>query len=387
MFSDLAKPLYIDLLYNLYEEDIKKIQLFKCADRSFVAALLKATKPFQALPDDILFEEADVLNEIVFVKEGSIRIATYDGQKAVLAGCVQAGNYFGDAEFYKNVSSIAQYSAIEHSELLSISHSDMSKALTENSIINTEFTRLCKKRYNSLMHVLRSKTKIDVPVVDTEKSHRRRGNNTFYKKGELLKTRAILWVDGELSDHLTSLNNLDADVNSKKKQLTVRIMDYQDQTVILKDIEPAQFEGYGVIYPSNYYKLLWDAFIGFVIVYCALIIPVEIAFNADAFEATQFVSLAIHGIFIIDMVLSFLTGYEHPKYDNAIVVNKEMIAWNYMGGWFAIDVLSSIPFDLIVTEIVGGNNSNFATLLKLARALRLIRLGRLLKISMYQEKL
>lgn len=52
-------------------------------------------------------------------------------------------------------------------------------------------------------------------------------------------------------------------------------------------------------------------------------------------------------MFFIDCILSFFTTYK-DEIKHEEVTNLYKIAVNYIKGWFAIDILSIIPFDLMM---------------------------------------
>ena len=47
IFEDLPQPLLFKLVLQLYEKDIKKVQMFRTYDCSFVVELAINSKPFQ----------------------------------------------------------------------------------------------------------------------------------------------------------------------------------------------------------------------------------------------------------------------------------------------------------------------------------------------------
>ena len=51
-------------------------------------------------------------------------------------------------------------------------------------------------------------------------------------------------------------------------------------------------------------------------------------------------------MFFIDIVMNFRTTYFNPRTGEEII-DKKMIVMNYLSGHFIIDLLSTIPFDLI----------------------------------------
>ncbi len=382
IFDNLAKPLLNELYFDLYHDSIEKIKLFKCSDPSFVVTLLKAAKPFQALPDEVLYNEGDVCNEFIFVQKGSIRLTVSDGQKMVLIGCVLEGSYFGDAEYYKNICSIAQYSALERSDLLSVSHTAMNNALEENAMMNSIFTKYCKRRYTALTRVLRSKTKVDTRANPYVKSLSKHASSIFQRSdGVKFTSKAVLWIDGELDDHLTSMATIQS--RDPVKHDSVRILRFVDGQKQFSEESPVVFEKAQLLNPHGQYKVMWDAFMAVLVFYSALIVPVEIAFSGDAFYGTGALGWVINAFFGVDIIVNFRTGYISGKDDNAIIVTPQKVAEKYLKSWFIIDLLSTIPFDAIIQAAVGYNSSSYGGLLKTFRVFRLFRLVRLFKVSNY----
>ena len=60
-----------------------------------------------------------------------------------------------------------------------------------------------------------------------------------------------------------------------------------------------------------------------------------------------------------------------------LVKNLKEIRSNYLSGWFAIDLISVLPFDLFA---LGGGGPEFLTRLKLLRVIRLLRLLKLARV-------
>jgi len=64
------------------------------------------------------------------------------------------------------------------------------------------------------------------------------------------------------------------------------------------------------------------------------------------------------------------------------------MAQNYLSGWFTIDLISTIPFDLFTIVLRGGGNTDVQKLkfLRAMRLLRLVKLLRLLRVSRIFER-
>uniref|UniRef100_H2Z0V4 Cyclic nucleotide-binding domain-containing protein n=1 Tax=Ciona savignyi TaxID=51511 RepID=H2Z0V4_CIOSA len=76
--------------------------------------------------------------------------------------------------------------------------------------------------------------------------------------------------------------------------------------------------------------------------------------------------------FVIDILINFRTTYVNKN--DEVVSKPGKIAIHYFKGWFLIDLVAAVPFDLLTT-LIG--------LLKTARLLRLVRVAR--KLDRYSE--
>lgn len=107
-----------------------------------------------------------------------------------------------------------------------------------------------------------------------------------------------------------------------------------------------------MIYPDNKYKNPYDLFVALVLIFSCLLSPLYIAFESDNEEKKvgwEVVNWSIDGVFLIDIFVMFFSAFYDD--DFRIVDDYKILATNYIKGWFFIDVLAIIPFDLFF-----GNN-------------------------------
>jgi len=99
-----------------------------------------------------------------------------------------------------------------------------------------------------------------------------------------------------------------------------------------------------------------------------------------------------------DLVLNFNLAYRPHHSSDELVTERKKIAINYLKGWFWIDLISSVPFDLISEALAdptsatanGGDGKGFeaASLfktLRIPKLLRLLKVMRILKIVRLAE--
>jgi hypothetical protein len=89
----------------------------------------------------------------------------------------------------------------------------------------------------------------------------------------------------------------------------------------------------------------------------------------------------IDWIFYLDIFINFRTQFIDPKNDEFVSDSKQ-IALNYLKGRLIIDILASLPFELIASIFEGKMERSTSNLLSLLKLTRLLRLGRM--ISYFQ---
>ncbi|KAI2648741.1 Potassium voltage-gated channel subfamily H member 2 [Labeo rohita] len=147
------------------------------------------------------------------------------------------------------------------------------------------------------------------------------------------------------------------------------------------------------------FKAVWDWLILLLVIYTAILTPYSAAFllNSDDDGSVQncsyscsplnVVDLIVDIMFIIDIIINFRTTYVNAN--DEVVSHPLRIAVHYFKGWFLIDMVAAIPFDLLIDrtgEEMSAEPTQQTTLiglLKTARLLRLVRVAR--KLDRYSE--
>ncbi|KAL5266808.1 hypothetical protein ACHWQZ_G004005 [Mnemiopsis leidyi] len=198
------------------------------------------------------------------------------------------------------------------------------------------------------------------------------------------------------------LSLFEADINNKKIKTFFNgvagvLEDRQKQDRIFQE------EKMFIIHPLSSFRLFWDTFLLLAIMVMMVILPLKLAFlkifdvkPRDQERETWYpVIIILDLVFLADVVLSFFTGtIELKKNHPQINLNRREIQIKYLKTWFVPDLLSSIPFDIIGSEIAGSVNGSVnknemaiaagaskaflaAKVLKTFSLVRVLRLGRL----------
>ncbi|CAC5406765.1 Potassium voltage-gated channel unc-103,Potassium voltage-gated channel subfamily H member 2,Potassium voltage-gated channel subfamily H member 4,Potassium voltage-gated channel subfamily H member 5,Potassium voltage-gated channel subfamily H member 7,Potassium voltage-gated channel subfamily H member 1,Potassium voltage-gated channel protein eag,Potassium voltage-gated channel subfamily H member 8,Potassium voltage-gated channel subfamily H member 6,Potassium voltage-gated channel subfamily H member 3 [My len=142
------------------------------------------------------------------------------------------------------------------------------------------------------------------------------------------------------------------------------------------------------------FKAVWDWIILLLVIYTAIFTPYVAAFllseekrNKDQSVQERYsdpltiIDLIVDIMFIVDILINFRTTYVNKN--DEVVSHPGKIAVHYFKGWFLIDVVAAIPFDLLLFGSETDETTTLIGLLKTARLLRLVRVAR--KLDRYSE--
>ncbi|CAH0600507.1 unnamed protein product [Chrysodeixis includens] len=140
------------------------------------------------------------------------------------------------------------------------------------------------------------------------------------------------------------------------------------------------------------YKAAWDWLILMLVIYTAIFTPYVAAFqlNEPDFDKRSrsfgedpivVIDMIVDVTFIIDILINFRTTYVNVA--DEVESDPAKIAMHYLRGWFLIDLVAAIPFDLLLFGTDTDDTTTLIGLLKTARLLRLVRVAR--KIDRYSE--
>jgi len=137
-----------------------------------------------------------------------------------------------------------------------------------------------------------------------------------------------------------------------------------------------------VISPFGTFIKIWNSIILLVMVYVITVFPVRLGFIDDTLDWAIF-DLLVDSIFMFDMVVNTLTAYE--DLNGNLVFHLHKIALNYLQKWFFLDLISSLPFNLILE---GSNDIAIgSTTPNIYKVTKVFRLFRLAKMSNYYTRI
>lgn len=117
-----------------------------------------------------------------------------------------------------------------------------------------------------------------------------------------------------------------------------------------------------MIHPKDKRKLAWDSFMGVLVVFSVITIPLQVSFaSIIENEAVAFPFFVIDFItscfFAVDILVNFRTVYYSSINDSYVAIPK-FIAWNYITTWFLLDLLATVPLFADIVSL--SMNNSFA---------------------------
>ncbi|CAH1107560.1 unnamed protein product [Psylliodes chrysocephalus] len=162
-------------------------------------------------------------------------------------------------------------------------------------------------------------------------------------------------------------------------------------------LQNPRIHNYTILHYSPF-KAVWDWIILILVIYTAIFTPYVAAFllgepdfnnrknKKYSEDPIVIIDLIVDVTFIVDILINFRTTYVTGN--DEVVSDPVKIAFHYLKGWFLIDLVAAVPFDLLffgtdTDEVSTKETTTLIGLLKTARLLRLVRVAR--KIDRYSE--
>ncbi|KAH8054803.1 voltage-gated potassium channel [Aureococcus anophagefferens] len=136
--------------------------------------------------------------------------------------------------------------------------------------------------------------------------------------------------------------------------------------------------------PTSATMRSWDGLTVFCLLYTSIVTPVEVGFGgAEVRPGTGLFwsNRVIDAVFVMDIFVQFDLAYLDEHRGNMLIRSRKQIAKRYVQSWFIIDVLSSVPIDVLQLYAQGGSWLSSLRTIRLIRLLRLLKLARVLRAS------
>lgn len=130
------------------------------------------------------------------------------------------------------------------------------------------------------------------------------------------------------------------------------------------------------IHPNNKYLVFWTMIGMLMIFYCITFMPYGMVFVDNA--GVNLFEDIMNYYFMVDIVVNFLTLYYDPE-TGLLETSLKKVAMVYISGFCFLDVISSVPIDLISSD--AGSANKILRIFKIPRLLKVAGLSKLLKFE------
>lgn len=141
----------------------------------------------------------------------------------------------------------------------------------------------------------------------------------------------------------------------------------------MSEVDMRKAEKY-LIKPHDENVQRWDMVGLVMIAYTAIVTPYDVSFLEPQYDVLFVFNRLVDSFFLCDMVLQFFLMVQDEK--GRYIKKQSELAHRYLTGWFAIDFISVLPFDMVGLLVKSDDVSQ----LKVLRVIRVIRLFKLLRI-------
>ena len=141
------------------------------------------------------------------------------------------------------------------------------------------------------------------------------------------------------------------------------------------------FNTYLVFKPEQTLRFAWEIFMMIALIFLGIIVPYSIAFLQDNPSYSSSIDYFATGVFSIDILVTLNTGI---YIRGELQLKRSIIIKQYTKFWLWIDLISTLPFELILSAyldsakitsaITIGRNINILKLLKILKMIRLTKL-------------
>ncbi|RHY63292.1 hypothetical protein DYB34_003836, partial [Aphanomyces astaci] len=360
------------------------IPAFSLINPQFVMDMAICIKPLFLLAESVIAKEHTVGREMYFLNSGVVAMynSSLNGKK-VLLEVMSENAYFGEASLLYFALRENTFQCITNCDMYTLLKEDFDvlvEEYPETEGILIEFYEQRKRLYQETLNM----------------TVQRYSHDEFkMSKFEDLCPHIKVCYNGKLAAieqlPMDILKNIDFNIAPKvslfNSSLAKKVID-QDLTSKSLSAQLAQ-----IIDPNNSKKLQWDVWLGVLILYNVISIPIQVAFQSNTEDPQTLADviksdfdIVVDCFFALDILLTFRTAV----YDLSgnIVTAPRRIATQYMRMWFWVDFISTFPFGTFINNsVVGSVDVSSKTtyqnlkLIRFARLTRLLKLARLLKFN------
>ena len=188
-------------------------------------------------------------------------------------------------------------------------------------------------------------------------------------------------ISEDIQTYGTSSNLFD--LTTRDRTTVKKVLYPLNEEADKKNVKSEEALAFPFIHPKSKFKILWTPLVVLLLLYTATLMPYMLVFfdfdDNDWTNPWVVLQLVVDILFWIDLFFNMFSAYYNEE---GILVRKpKEIIYNYMRGWFAIDLVACMPFNYIGDAFIDGNGTGRLHLVRLSRVPRLYRLIKITKIA------
>lgn len=134
-----------------------------------------------------------------------------------------------------------------------------------------------------------------------------------------------------------------------------------------------------LFFPESKVKIFWEFLMNIAYLYSSIFIPLGLTFEELSTGIWVKFILVTDVIFFLDLLQTFNTALVLKNRE--IITDRKEIALRYLKSWFALDLVSCFPFEVVfyVSSMESSSYNNFFRIVRFTRIYRISKLLKLLK--------
>jgi len=301
------------------------------------------------------------------------RAVEMDDSNEILCGIFEDMEAFG----HSAVSPVRFQGGSHNSEVFSVNQDALDRTLGPHPDLHNFEARVrmaTKEMARAILSAEWNSTQAGSVQGSNQATHRRLKGLIVYRG----KATDVRQLPAEAFDEVDEAGLLQATIEKVQRIVTKRRVNGK---VISEPEQMQDILKRWVIPANDSRKILWDLFIGALIMYSVITITYTLSFTPTPAPFFVAVDIMVDIFFAVDMILSFRTAFLDPN--GLLNTMPTDIARHYFKTYFLVDFLSTMPIDRVVEAMSEAANSTVLRTFKLtrfARLFRLMKLARMLKL-------
>ena len=162
-------------------------------------------------------------------------------------------------------------------------------------------------------------------------------------------------------------------VEVKRRQLDWEFS--ESSAVVSKEITIEEKPRWQLLKPTNWGVRVWNGVYLGLMMYTFLIMPYNFAFmESESQSPWLYINSLVDFLFACDVVIKLNTSFYNQSYK--LATSRREVYQRYGCNWLVVDIIATVPFHFLSTQILAGRLSRLNRLIRLFRILKLFQLFR-----------